>query len=113
MRTAGDPSSVIAPATSRNECDVTRDVHNAPVMLNSLTKPMTPNFLQITELVFLRETAEAHRALLSGANDAVDLPRFRRPPPERGQRRARRLRRLSRVMARASMIQHRKRRRPG
>jgi hypothetical protein len=39
------PSPVIASATARSGmCDVTRDVHKAPVTLNSLTKPVTPNF---------------------------------------------------------------------
>ena len=45
MRTASTtPSPVIASATSRSgTCDVTRDVHRSPVMLNSLVKPSTPN----------------------------------------------------------------------
>ena len=94
MRTAAHtPSSVIASATSRNGmCDVTRDVHRAPVTLNSLTKPVDAEFfLQVAKLVFLRETAEAHRVLVERReHDAVDLAALRgvRGRFERGQRRA-------------------------
>ncbi len=44
MRTASTtPSAVIASATSRSGmCEVTREVHSSPVMLNSQTKPVTP-----------------------------------------------------------------------
>jgi hypothetical protein len=77
MRTAAaTPSSVIAPATSRSGmCDVTREVHSEPVMLNSLTKPSTPErVLQVAKLVLVLETAEAHRVLVERReDDAVDL----------------------------------------
>ena len=92
MRTAAHtPSAVIASATSRNGmCDVTRDVHSAPVMLNSLTKPVDAElFLQVTKLVLLREAAQAHRVLVERReHDAVDLAALRgvRGRFERGQR---------------------------